>query len=1795
MGFYGNVTNTDKTTFSFDLTYNTRLDMDKNANTDGVFLGRYVLIDYDGEVVKAYYNPETDRFYNTANFQVSTVIQPHESIIMQNLHDAMSPQSFYQWNKVSGQYSVLNANTVYQARFAQDVKEYGRAYDSTVWVKRFDTVTGTYKYAMIAELNAVVPTLHMVVNQPNTIPVTPYFDRDTTNIDYYLHMQSDFGTRVKKADQNLKSDEEATRIIAHWTQDASGHQAYHEDTETVPADIYYNNAGFDHILRTFMEDKVKYRLVDDNGNIIEGKEEQEADYTKNAIGYTMGQSGRKYGADADFGVYTNGVQADDIYDWYFRLPGIGNAICKMWDKIYDDRGNGQIRALNKSQMKNDTNSHLVSYDKETLIGMMNTAQELLGYQFVPTNDVYKLGYEVSKADEVINLKLSYNTFNPDPEKPQVLEQNISYKLLNCLFYDKPTQENRAVTQYYHFAYTPTYTPVTGEELEKGVTYYHFVNGKWELANPAIYKQTDANGDPIVDANTNQTLAIGSYHTRNNKWTLVPLEFGVEDNFYSLINLIHNLIGTDADDVRSLDTMKGTINHIKDIIANINLDLSPGKLLHTNNSGVIETTETYFPSADWDKDELLAGDGSWVSRYASIKVRENSENANRKIPKVVEFETTGETAGSAPVNMRNLLTVLKSDNQKMSCELAKATAEHRKGSADDKYEQLKYYYENQQLSESEYQMATAEHDKAIARYNAWMACTEGREDTDLVYVPDHDPNTLIFATRDKWIKLHPDDTDDSIEFEHTQSPIVNRLSFQALAYPDKITNITGPKDDANSTVDTANFKANADGTELTIVPDSDSSIVYNTTKTDSGDNHHPDMNDNRLTIPYITVDNAGHVVAASTKNYNIPHGFKKVATTTIGDTNEEPSLDKAGISIAENISDTLNIAPRNRWIDIATETTNNNEGDEEDTITWSHRLINDLSKVNDKIEKDGVSVDYLNGERRSSEDAIPTVYRFGLPQDKNIDTLDKVNGKEAANTFNVPYVEIDKAGHVVAAETHTVELPENFTTVTLKPQDESTEAEAHTVIEDTVLAADTLTDNLTLKTVNRWIGIGLTDNEDNDEITFGHRLSDIKDVTPLALNGKRRANEKYKNIYRYGLPQSKSVEDLDSAFGGYDSDNNKITDSTLIKEPANTFNVPYVEIDEAGHIVYAETNTVTLPENFTTLTLNPQNESSIDEAHTISEQKVLEADTLTDNLTFTTVNRWIGLGLNSDTDEITFGHRLSDIKDVVPLELNGERRADNKYEKVYRYGLEADKDISTLDENNGVELANTFNVPYMEIDEAGHIVHAETHTIELPDGYTTINIGDPISDDLTTDELADAETMTADTLTETLTINPSNKWIRLKGENKKGIDTITIGHEIHKITPTTSAEDLDSENQKDKFTTQTVTWDDAGHIIGHDTKTWTLPDSFHNFKVIGQSTSVNNGNLSNGDISADNTFDTITFKPSNKWIRLYADEEFDTIEIGHVTYDGKAGSYTGTDTTFIPEEDTQPRFGESVTLYGYETDEAGHIINNPTYTLTLPKGSYEETENNSANVLTSLSFTDKTGALVGSKTNIGDLLLTGYTTENIASAAITATDSLNKAVAKIEAQILKEQTDRIADVDTEEQERIKAIDAEAKARADADIILQENINKETEDREAAISEEASARAKADEDEIAARDKAIADAVQALWQDLLQNYNLVLTPPTINSISKTAIDSNYSVQLVANITAVEGDTYSYSWNTGEIGNTIEVTTAGIYTCTVTRTHNGYTSTSSKDIEVLESEIPVPVIPEEPVEPQPEEPIV
>jgi len=75
MGFYGNVSSSNKTAFSFDITYNSRTAMEAAAQTDGVFIGRYVLVEYDKPPISAYYHPTEHIFYNTNTFAKDTYIK----------------------------------------------------------------------------------------------------------------------------------------------------------------------------------------------------------------------------------------------------------------------------------------------------------------------------------------------------------------------------------------------------------------------------------------------------------------------------------------------------------------------------------------------------------------------------------------------------------------------------------------------------------------------------------------------------------------------------------------------------------------------------------------------------------------------------------------------------------------------------------------------------------------------------------------------------------------------------------------------------------------------------------------------------------------------------------------------------------------------------------------------------------------------------------------------------------------------------------------------------------------------------------------------------------------------------------------------------------------------------------------------------------------------------------------------------------------------------------------------------------------------------------------------------------------------------------------------------------------------------------------------------------------------------------------------------------------------------------------------------------------------------------------
>ncbi len=238
--FYANLPNTSRNQFQFDKVYPNRMTMDTSAQTDEVFVGRYVLVEYDTKItqsfrIRAYRNDEdfqtTHYLYtSSSNFSSNTIVRYTSStdlfidptrpynisqgiyrgIIVYVIEEDQS-LTFYQCSGRQGQYALFqpigyDSNYIYN--FLQDKNyaansnlDFGKGWDSTVWLKVF--VEGQSKYIMIAELNVSLPLLNLSIDAPSISPVPPHFDEHSNNQYYTLHQQSPWGFRIKSARNDI--------------------------------------------------------------------------------------------------------------------------------------------------------------------------------------------------------------------------------------------------------------------------------------------------------------------------------------------------------------------------------------------------------------------------------------------------------------------------------------------------------------------------------------------------------------------------------------------------------------------------------------------------------------------------------------------------------------------------------------------------------------------------------------------------------------------------------------------------------------------------------------------------------------------------------------------------------------------------------------------------------------------------------------------------------------------------------------------------------------------------------------------------------------------------------------------------------------------------------------------------------------------------------------------------------------------------------------------------------------------------------------------------------------------------------------------------------------------------------------------------------------------------------------------------------------------------------------------------------------------------------------------------------
>ena len=203
MGFYGHIIkDPGQTQFYFDRKYSNLAELKRHETTDGIYAGRYVLVEYsedfkfkgialqnsniikeddgslygkaDGLLEGDFVSITIDK--NTAVYKCISFT--NKGIAVFDTTPAIQGEkiNYYDFN--------YNVDRVYLQ------ESFGRGYDSTVWQKVYlDDDTNKEKYVMIAELNSVTPTFRVFTNKPSEISKGVYFDADTsTNLTYNMYV-----------------------------------------------------------------------------------------------------------------------------------------------------------------------------------------------------------------------------------------------------------------------------------------------------------------------------------------------------------------------------------------------------------------------------------------------------------------------------------------------------------------------------------------------------------------------------------------------------------------------------------------------------------------------------------------------------------------------------------------------------------------------------------------------------------------------------------------------------------------------------------------------------------------------------------------------------------------------------------------------------------------------------------------------------------------------------------------------------------------------------------------------------------------------------------------------------------------------------------------------------------------------------------------------------------------------------------------------------------------------------------------------------------------------------------------------------------------------------------------------------------------------------------------------------------------------------------------------------------------------------------------------------------------------
>ena len=1370
MGFYGNITNINKTQFTFDKIYPNRVTMDKEANRDGIYVGRYVLVDYDKgsnyqEKYQRVYTNDEIHFYFTEDLTEESQARYLED---ENRRDPVSHLYYISKNQIvyvifqnKIKYYICNGEIqgtglpelieitnnfedkdIYLQNYFEDINKYpdmGRGYDSTVWQKVY--VDGKEKYAMIAELNSVVPTFDVTVDAPTINPIQPHFDIDSTDVYYKLHLQPSWGFRVAQKNEEFKSDE-VVEEYESWDWDSIGEKKIPVTHQPYPGAIYYNKKGFNaerHYIEPENEEKI------------------------NCIKITPGQSGAKYNTHDNNG-YIQKEAADDLQELSIQLPTIGDTISQIWDIVYGiDEGISEIIDETRENRYFPRNTNL---DWNSTLGTRLIREKTDGSGFeYDTENLKTVAGCINSIHDLMGRIIANENENTTAEE---IENKLNTALSNYIYYGNYNKDNLNYKSY--FIKEPYFEIV--EDKDSELIPEPINNLKDFNANNYYYTHSD-----------NYYLETTGYHSGNVYYIL-----DVNPDKQELIQYLPNIYYY-QDEYKNFILSTVAVPDKSKEYYSANEIINPLVTINYNKGQIFApTSQSYFENTD-----IFAFSDS------NINSKDNKgwfyldriDNVRKPLKAALTQEQIAAGKGSEQLQPLELLYSTGFRMEKgwdpIKSEIVQTYEFDKQGTSNVLYTEGNnlyfyaentYYYLEDVIDEQgnlilddkgnpkkNYKLLNNQDDILLDReYIAFGGANDASKFTK-IEKKFYTPNLYYYKEGSDYI-LAKEET----YYENKEYYIMN-------SEPQAITDIVfyEPNKYYYWNKYQQDYIIDKNKT-ITLFEDEEQTIPRKYFK--EGQLHWYILEDEKGILPVgsrlnlnLIKDNKelpeGLKVGVREERYKWTEltGFARTLNTVHGlilELNRLIKFDDVTTRDSSTIQGCINLindiiaqfgkltpgelvvvdsygrmtSAKPNSVEVAVE-------DRKLKYNYSTEIFEEIQN-NNEINQGWIGFDITDKENLTVDIGFGHKYNGRIDENDDLinpETIQVDMNNQQGDTIGLISPIIDNTGHVVAFNTEQVTLPYGFKT--FKAENNNKTEAPNMNIQDEGQIADNTQDEFNFKASNKWIR--LDNKTEEDSLLIGHELSPIADQAGI----------------QFGLSEDLNIENLD-------------------KE--NQFTIPNFKFDEAGHIVEAATKSVSLPESFNTIKIK----SNFDKEEVYN----IEADMMQDTVSFSAGNKWIELPTNIENDEIQIQH----------------------------YIFPFSESINTIDLNNEKE----FKVQEINWDDAGHLISSQKTTFTLPYNFKTINVNNNGNTATTLSESVTSGELEAKTPIDNFTLDTGNKWIQFNSDTNA--KTITISHG-----PAGEASILQSENIVDNspsfggsIKVPYIDYDEAGHIKSSGIRTIILP-------------------------------------------------------------------------------------------------------------------------------------------------------------------------------------------------------------------------------------------------------------------------------------------------------------------------------------------------------------------------------------